>query len=163
MPITVSNMAAFQAMLNSQKAAIDVTVNAARDNVNANVDADAATLAGVVNAARDNVKADNVAQMATQTTAINSNTDTKTGAVTTAVNAKTPIKSIQRLFIGAGAQATIAAVDMAKSVLQIEGWYQQYGGGSSYTQGQGANFVSSTSVQNNNVAQNTRVTVIEYF
>ncbi|WP_430455606.1 hypothetical protein [Rheinheimera sp.] len=122
-------MAAIQAMLNSQKAAIDVTVNAARDNVNANVDADAAALAGVVNAARDNVKADTTAQLATQTTAINSNTDTKTGAVTTAVNAKGVVKSIQRGIASpngaSGTQNTlniaISAVDFSKSQVIVSG------------------------------------------
>ncbi len=114
MPITVSNMAAIQAMLNSQKAAIDVTVNAARDNVNANVDADAATLAGVVNAARDNV---------------NANVDAEAVSVTAAVNAKGVIRSIQRGVaapdLTAGAINTvnvaIASVDMAKAQVIVSG------------------------------------------
>lgn len=142
MPITVSHMAAIQAMLNSQKAAIDVTVNAARDNVNSNVDADAAALVTVVNAARDNVKADTTAQLATQTTAINSNTDTKTSAVTTAVNAKGVVKSIQRgtavPYGGSSStngvlSVTIAAVDVAKAVVSSTGSYVSQGGTPNYS------------------------------
>lgn len=159
MPITVSNMAAIQAMLNSQKAAIDVTVNAARDNVNANVDADAATLAGVVNAARDNVKADTTAQLATQTTAINNNTDTKTSAVTTAVNAKGVIKSVQRINWGSAASTvTIAAVVPAKTIIVLDAIVQQGGTGTSAY----ATIANATTV-NVGASVSMSAQVVEYF
>lgn len=157
MPITVSNMAAIQAMLNSQKAAIDVTVNAARDNVNANVDADAVTLAGVVNAARDNVKADNVAQMATQTAAINTNT-----------NAKGVVKSIQRGVTSTTTTVTIAAVDPAKSFVSVStAWQNAFGGGGVNAQQLAgrARLTSATALQVDTASANSFVNweVVEYF
>jgi hypothetical protein len=148
-------MAAIQAMLNSQKTALDTTINAARDNVKADnvtqIGTQTTSITTAVNAARDNVKADNVTQIGTQTTAL-----------TNAVNAKTTIKTVQKLSIAAGAAATIAAVDTAKAIILVEAWLQRYGGGAQYTQGQGAYLASATQVQNQNVNDAVRVTVIEY-
>lgn len=163
MPITVPNTAAItaavQAMLNSQKTALDATINAARDNVNSNVDADAAALATVVNAARDNVKADTTAQLATQTTAINNNTDTKTSAVTTAVNAKGVVKSIQRInWSNSASTVTIAAVVPAKTVIVLDAIVQQGGTGTSAS----ASVLNATTIQVY-ASVSCSAQVVEYF
>jgi hypothetical protein len=129
-PVTFS----IQPIIDAQTTALTTTINAARDNVKADnttqITSQNTALTTAINAARDNVKADNVTQVTAQTTAINGNTDTKTAAVTTAVGAKGAVKSIQRgtATPNSGTNSTlgtlsvtVAAVDVAKSVLLISG------------------------------------------
>lgn len=130
MPISVPNTAAItaavQAMLNSQKTALDATINTARDVVNN------ATIA----------KGDDViGHVAAKATQVNTNTNSardvinthvtsKATEVSTAVNTKGVVKSVQRGIASPDPAVdsalgtmlvTVAAVDGAKSVLTLAG------------------------------------------